>query len=469
MKAIFLKKALPLFIVLFLFTLSEVNSQEIKSFSLNEALEYASTNAYKSKTSALDFQSTMAKKREFTAMGLPQVNANAGYQYYMNIPTTLMPNFLTPAVEQTLLNYGLISKDDIQPASGEMYPVQFGSTNNLTVGITASQLLFDGTYVVGLKAARILVDMSQTNLDKTINETKAAVAQAYYLVLVAQENYKLLDSTYLKMKEILEQNKVIQKNGFIEETDIEQLTLNVSNLKTKLDFTQRNIALVTDLLKFQMGIDINETIRLTDNLNSLIDQAVASNIIDKPFEVNTHFDYKIIKTSELLQRQSLKVDQSKYYPSLSMFFNAQSNAQRQEFDFFDGDGKWYNTTLIGFNLSVPIWSSGSRHYKIQQTKFNIKKQEILGKQIEQGLKIDVQNSKLSLKMYTEQLYTDKTNLDLSVKIYRKTYTKFKEGLASALDLNQAYLQLLTQEGNYINNMMQLLNTYTNLCKAMNTL
>jgi outer membrane protein TolC len=125
--------------------------------------------------------------------------------------------------------------------------------------------------------------------------------------------------------------------------------------------------------------------------------------------------------------------------------------------------------VVGLNLSVPIWSSGVRHYKIQSDKFNILKQELTTKQAVEGLKLEVQNSKANLKMYTEQFYTDKKNLELSGKIYRKTNTKFKEGMASAMDLNQAYLQLLTQEGNYINTMLQLLNTYTNLSKALNTL
>lgn len=449
MKTMIFKLKLHLLVLLFLITIFPALGQETKSYTLKEAMDYAVTNAYKVKTSDLDYQSVIAKRKEFLSMGLPQVSASASYQNYLSLPTQIVPNFFSP------------DEPDLE--------LTFGKSNNMTVGATASQLLFDGTYVVGLKAAKILIELSKSNMDKSIIETKVSVAQAYYLVLIANENYKLLDSTYVKMKEILEQNKVLRASGFLEETDIEQLTLNVSNLKTKLDFTKRNIEMVNDLLKFQMGIDIDEPIILKDNLNSLIDQAVASNIIEKPFEVNNHFDYRIIKTSEKLQRQSLKVDQSKYYPSLNLFFNTQSNAQREEFDFFDSGGKWYNTTLVGLNLSIPIWSSGSRHYKIQQTKFNIRKQEILAKQVEESLKIEVQNARQSLKMYTEQLYIDKVNLELSVKIYKKTNIKLKEGLASALDLNQAYLQLLTQEGNYINNLMQLLNTYTNLSKALNTL
>ena len=448
MRTPFLKSKLLIIILMLLYGSKSVWSQNANSFSLKEAMDYAVANSYKTKTAALDFQNTMAQRKGFISLGLPQLNASAAYQNYISLPTQIVPNFFDPGAPDLEL--------------------VFGKYNNMTIGANASQLIFDGTFVVGLKAARILVEMSKANMDKSINDIRASVAQAYILTLVAQENLRILDSTYINMNEILQQNKVIQANGFMDETDIEQLSLNVTNLKSKLDYTRRNIALVSDLLKFQMGLDIDEPIVLKENLNTMIEQAIASNIIDKQFEVNAHYDFKLMKTAEMLQHQTLKVDKAKYYPSMNLILSTQSNAQRQKFDFFN-NGKWYNTTLLGINLSVPIWSSGVRHYKIQQDKFNIKKQEILTKQAEEGLKIEVQNSKASLKMYTEQYFTEKKNLELSIKIYRATHKKSKEGISSSMDLNQAYLQLLTQEGTYINTIMQLLNTYTNLSKALNTL
>ncbi len=467
MKKKILNYGLVLLAFVFLVSVNKLSAQEAKSFTLKEAMDFAVVNSYKTKAADLDFQATVAQRRGFISLGLPQVNASAGYQYYVNIPTQLMPDFLSPIIQGTLMQYGVIPPGPIN-SSDDKFPVQFGSKHNLSVGATASQLIFDGTFVIGLKAARILVDMSRANKDKSINDIKATVAQAYILALVAQENLRILDSTYINMDEIMQQNKKIQASGFMDETDIEQITLNVSNLKSKVDYTRRNISLVTDLLKFQMGIDIDEPIILKEDLNSIINQAIASNIIDKQLEVNANYDYKVMKTAELLQLQTMKVDQAKYYPTMSLFFNTQSTAQREKFDFFNS-GKWYNTSLVGVNLTIPIWSSGVRYYKVKQSKFNLEKQKLLTKQVEEGLKIEVQNSKASLKLFTEQYYTDKKNLELSGKIYRKTNIKFKEGLSSSMDLNQAYLQLLTQEGNYINTLMQLLNTYTNLSKTLNTL
>lgn len=447
-------------------SISQTNN--VKEFTIDEAVNFAVANSYKVRMADLDFQSTVAQRKGFISIGLPQVNASASYQYFIEIPTQLMPNFLTPAIEGTLLQYGLISPMQIKPSEGEKFPVQFGSPNNMSVGASVSQLVFDGTFVVGLKAARMLVDMSKISKDRSIVETKATVTQAYIMVLIARENLKILDSTYNKMNDIFLQTKEMQKNGFMDETDIEQLSLNLSNLKSKLDFSRRNIALVTDLLKFQMGIPIEDEIFLKDDIQELINKAVNSSITEKQFDINANIDFQLLKKSEMLARQTLKVDQAKYYPSINLVFSTQSTAQREKFDFFN-NGKWYNTSLIGVNLSVPIWSSGIRHYKIKQDKLNITKQQIMVKQAEEGLKIEVENSRIALKMLMQQYFTDKKNLELSGKIYNKTHIKFKEGLSSAMDLNQAYLQLLTQEGNYINTMLQLLNTYTNLNKTLNTL
>jgi len=467
MKTKILKTGLVLIASCVLWTNSMVQAQQTNSFTLKEAMDYAVANSYKTKSAAIDFKSAEAQRKGYISYGLPQVNASVSYQHYFNIPTQLIPDFLTPVIQGTLMKDGLIPQGPIA-MDGAMLPLQFGTKNNLSAGASLNQLIFDGTFIVGLTASKMLVDMSRKVQDKSVMETKAAVAQAYYLVLVSRENLRILDSTYINMKEILEQNKVIQANGFMDETDIEQMSLNVTNLKSKLDFTLQNINLITDMLKFQMGMDIGETIELKDDLSTILNLAIAANIIDKQFDVTSHYDYKVLKAAEMLTLQQIRVDQAKYYPTLNANLNTQYTAQRDKFNFFNND-KWYNTSLLSVNLSIPIWSSGIRHYKIQQDKFSLLKQQITTTQAVEGLKMEVQSSKSSLKLYTDQFYTDKKNLELSGKIYRKTNIKFKEGLASSMDLNQAYLQLLTQEGNYINTMMQLLNTYTSLSRALNTL
>lgn len=421
------------------------------AYTLKQAQDYAVLNSYKTRTASLDLLNTIAKKNQFIATGLPQVNAQVSYQNYLSLPTQLIPNFVYPG--------------------GPDLELTFGKYNNMTASATASQLVIDGSFFVGLKAAALFVDLSKKAVEKSHIDIKASVAEAYFLVLVAQENRNILDSTYIKMNEILIQSKEFVKNGFMEQTDVDQMELNVSNLKSKLEMADRNIDLSYNLLKFQMGIDIDENISLSDDLYMLLDQAIATNLIDKQLDESNNIDIKLVKGQEFLLKQNVKVDKAKYYPSLNLFFNTQFTAQRNKFDFYDFSkgNKWYNSNLIGLTLSIPIWSSGIRSNMVKMDKISVAKQEILVKQVSEGLKMDLENSRVSLKTYTDQYYVDRKNLELSVKIYNKTYVKYTEGISSSMDLNQAYLQVLTEEGDYISTIFQLLNNYIKISKILNNL
>jgi outer membrane protein TolC len=232
---------------------------------------------------------------------------------------------------------------------------------------------------------------------------------------------------------------------------------------------ERQIELANDLLKFQMGIDLSEQITLTDPLEDLVLRAIGANLSEKQFDANSHIDFQIMKTNAQLLKQTLKVDQSRYYPTLTAFFTTSRSAQRNEFNFLSGGdaNKWYKTTIFGVNLSVPIWSSGNRLMKIQTDKLNIEKHNVVLKQVEQALQLEVQSARSGLKTYTDQYRSETGNLALSKKIYDKNAYKFKEGMSSSMELNQAYTQYLTTQGNYFNCMLELLNSYSKLNKALN--
>lgn len=456
-------------LLLMFLTYQVAGQQQPTAYTLSQAQDYAIANAYKTRTANFDVEVSKKNRKQFITLGLPQINASAKYNMYIDIPTQLMPNFLTPAVEGVLVQHGLLAPNQMTGASDEKFEVQFGSKHNLSGDITASQLLFDGTFVVGLKAAAILVDMSKAAAAKSEIETREAVAQAYYLVLIAQANRSVLDSTLANMNRILNQTKEYQKNGFMEETDVEQLSLIVSNLTNKLAMVDRQIILAYDLLKFQMGLDLDQQITLSDPLEDLVYRAIGANLTERSFDVNNHIDYKIMQTNERLLKQTLKVDQSRYYPTLTTFITTSRSAQRNEFNFLEGGdaNKWYKTTIFGVNLSVPLWSSGNRLMKVQIDKVNLEKQKVVMTQVEQALQLEVQNARSGLRTYTDQYRSETGNMALSKKIYDKNVVKFREGVSSSMELNQAYTQYLTTQGNYFNTVLELLNSYSKLTKALN--
>lgn len=460
------------FIIIILISFASVSysqNEAPQNFSLKEAQEYALQNSYKSKNSALDVEFARKQVKQYTSVGLPQVSANGKFNYYVDIPTSLMPDFISPAIGGVLAQYGLISPSQIPPASDQKIPVSFGSKYNLSGDVTLSQLIFDGTYIIGLKTAKVYVEMTRTSQVKSQQEVKESITQAYYLVLVARENRNILDSSILNLKHTLFQTKEILKNGFIDSTDVDQINLLVSNLENKLAMVDRQIEMVGDLLKFQMGIEINKEIVLTDQLDNLLLQAIAATLINKDFDPKNHIDYKLLATSNYISQLQYKMDKFKYLPTLVGFGTLSYSAQRDKFNFFKSGSEypWYRTTILGLSLSIPIWSSGSRGYKIQMDRFTLKKNDILLKQVEQGLSLEVQNAKSNLRTFTDQYQNEINNLSLSRRIYAKTLIKYNQGISTSMELTQAHNQYLTTQGNYFNTILELLNAHSKLNKAMN--
>jgi len=442
-------------------------TDSILLFSLKQAQDYGEKNNYANTNAVADINIAKKKVSQITAIGFPQINASAKYQNYIDIPTSLMPDFLTPAVEGVLVGHGLISPQQMTGTSGGTFPVQFGSKHNFSADITASQLIFDGSYIVGLQAAKAFVELSSNSYTKSVFDVKNNVAQAYYLVLVAQENKTILDSTLTNLNNVLSDTKKYLENGFIEETDVDQLEILVGTISNKLNMVDRQIEIALNLLKFQMGVDISQKIVLTDKLNDLIMQSIAENLTSKEFDYKKHIDYKLLLTTENLSMLNLKKDKFTYLPSINCFLTTSRNAQRQQFDFFKKGQAWYKTTIFGVALTLPIWDSGIKHFKIQQDKLELEKTRTFQKQLQQALELDVQNSRSTLKTYTDQYQSDLNNMQLSKKIYNRTIIKYNEGVSSSLDLTQTYNQYLTSQGTYFGTVLELLKSKSNLNKALN--
>lgn len=459
-------RKLLIILILPAFITVSAQDKQLKEYTLKAAQDYALQNAYAVQNAKTDILIAKKKVQETTAIGLPQVNGSLEFADFMNIPTQLIPDFLTPAIEGVLLQQGLIDESQLTSGSGQMFPVQFGAKYSLTAGATATQLLFDGSYIVGLQAAKTFVEFSENAHKKSQSEIKEAVAQAYYLVLVAEENRKILASTLENTRKTQEEVTELEKNGLIENTDVDQMQLVVSGLENKLSMVDRQVGLTYDLLKFQMGLDIKENIKLTDPLNAILSQAISENLAEKKFDFNNHIDFKMLRTQERLNYLSLKRNRYAYLPSLAAFFTYQVNGIGNEFDYLKKSQDWYKTTLLGFNLSVPIWSSGMRKYKVQQDILTLDKTKVMMQQAQQGLELEVSNQRANLRTYSEQLINDESNLDLAKRIYDKTLIKYQEGLSTSMELTQAQNQYLTAQGSYFATLFELLKSRSSLNKAM---
>jgi outer membrane protein len=339
-------------------------NQDAKSFNLQQAQEYAVKNSYSVKNALADREIARKTIWETTAMGLPQISGSVNYQNMVDIPTMLMPDFLTSAVVG--VNQGLFGLEPIGPVPETgFFPVQFGAKHNADWGITASQLLFSGEYIVGLQASRIFYDLSEKALLKTQNDIRESVAKSYYLVLVAEESYKILQEMVANTVSIRKEMEAMLEVGFIEDTDVDQMLLLEANLQNTLNNLATQVEIANRLLKFQMGISLNEKIILTDKLSNLLNMDDIVQVMIKDFQLASNIEFQLMETQEGLAEMSLRRQNSTFLPSVAAFATYSESGMNNKFELFDSSQDWFPTTIVGLSITSPssaaacAWPSGA--------------------------------------------------------------------------------------------------------------
>lgn len=446
--------------------LPALHAQEVKKFSLKEAQQYALDNNYQIKNAKTDIEIAKQKVKENTAIGLPQINASASYSYYMDIPTTLIPDFLTPAIVG--VNENLFGLEPIEPISSEpqYFEASFGSPQNATWGGTITQLVFSGQYLIGLKAAKAYATLTESTYEKSEIEIKDAVAKAYYPVIIIKENKNYLDSTLISMKKMLYETKEYYNNGFVEDTDVDQLELMISDMETTLAYIDNQLNLSTNMLKFMLGLKAEEQIEVTESLDGLIASVNSEFLVNSRFDFNNNIDYNLLKKGEKLTDLQMRLRKSEYLPTMNAFYQYQKNGLRDQFDFFDFSKDWYPSQMIGVQLDIPIWSSGMRKYRVTQAKLELDKVKVQDTELQQRLNLTVETYRSEFNNAYLIFNNRKKNLDIAEKIYQKTEIKYREGMSTSLDLSQSYNQYLKSEIDYLTSILDLLIKKSDLDKLL---
>ena len=420
---------------------SIVYSQETPTeFSLQEAINYALENNRSSKNAALDIEAAIKQKWETTATGLPQLNATVDYQN---------------ALKRNVFVFG----DQI---------IQVGSQHTLTGTATLSQLLFDGSYLVGLQSAKVYLEISKNAKTKTDLEVRKAVINAYGNVLLAEESVAILEKNISVLEKNLNDITKIFENGLEEEESVEQLKITLSSVKSTLNNTTRLKDLAYQMLNLTIGKPINDNIVLTENLDTLALQNITMQLLDSENNVENNIDYKIAENDKTTKELLVKLEKSKALPSLSAFINGGYTGNRESFNFTNTNEKWFGSSIFGVSLNVPIFSSGMRNAATQRAKINLEKAEINLTETEQMLNLQIQSAKSDYQFAIEDYQNKKENLILAERIETKNQTKFFEGIGSSFELRQAQTQLYTAQQELLQTMLDVITKKAELETLLNT-
>lgn len=425
-------------------------------FNLNDCINYAYEHQANILNADLDRKIADAKVKETIGIGLPQVSASADFQDYLKRPTVLFPDFVGPAI------YNIIKDEDIRDASGNtivkpnnvggLQPVNFQQKYNSNVGLSVSQLIFDGSYIVGLQASKTYKELSQRLYTRSKIETNVAVTKAFYMVLVNNEQVGLLNTNIEQLKKQLDQTKALYDNGFAEKIDADRLTVLYNNLNTEKQNILRSLELGIGLLKFQMGMPVEEQLALNGKISEIKFDKIE--ILNDTSAYNNRIEYSLAQTQVKLNTLDLKRYKSQYLPSLAAFGNG--SYQFQSNSFGDLYSKSYPAVLVGLKLNVPIFSGGQKLYKVKQAQYSVQKSTNDLNNAKNSINLDIKNSITNYTNSITSLENQQRNLDLANEILRVSKIKYEQGVGSSIEVTQAQTSLKEAENNYINALYQAL-------------
>ena len=442
-------KKLLIFSFLLCTTLGFSQQQKNYTFSLEEAVTFALDSNYTSINAQRDIAKAIKQKWETTAQGLPQIDGNISYNNNLKQPVTLLPAEITGG----------------EP--GTFVPVTFGTKQSANAVATLNQLIFDGSYLVGLKAAKAFLRYSENANEKTRLEVRKGVINAYGSVLLAQELVDIFEKNKTNLEDNLNETRKIYENGLAEEESVEQLEITLLDIETQLNNARRSQAIAKQMFNLALGIDVEAPVTLTDDLDQLANQNISLSLLDSSLKIEENVDYKIAFNLTEQRYFENRLEKSKFLPRLSAFVNYGTSANSDDFSFFNGDQVWYQSSVLGVSLNIPIFSSGMRSAASQRTKIALDQAETDLEQTKQQIKLDLTTAQSNYQFAIENYENSKKNLALAERIEGKNQVKFTEGLSTSFDLRQAQTQLYSAQQQFFQSMLTLINEKANLETVLN--
>ncbi len=432
-----------------LFSTALFSQESSQSFSLQEAIDYALEHNRTAKNAARDIEAAKLLKWETTATGLPQISASIDYNNWLKQQISLIP------------------AEFFGGNPGEFAEIAFGTKQTMNASLVLDQKIFDGSYLVGLQSAKVFLEISENAKEKTDLEVRKATINAYGNVLLAEEGIKILERNLEVLRKNLYETIKIYDNGLTEEESVEQLQITLSGVESSYSNISRLKTLAYQMLNITLGLDLNNTTILTDNLESLATFNVVLSLLDADEDVENNIDYKIAVNDKRSKELLVKLEKSKVLPTLDAFINAGYSGNNERFDFLKKDQKWFGSSLIGVSLNIPIFSSLERSSATQRAKIELEKSEEDLTETEQNIKFQITSAKSDYQFAIEEYENKKQNLNLAERIEQKNQIKFFEGIASSFDLRQAQTQLYTIQQEYLQAMIDVINKKAELETVLN--
>jgi outer membrane protein TolC len=417
----------------------------VYAFSLADAVSYAQKNNVQVKNSLLDIDIQMQTNREIASAALPTIGSNLSATNFLTIPTSLLPGQIFGG------------------AAGTFIPVQFGTKYNSTYGVNFNQILFDGQVFIALQARATSLDWKRKNAALTEENIKANIYKIYYQLSASKTQLNILDANIERLEKLAKDAAAMYKNGFAEKLDVDKVNVQLNNLQTEKLKANNSVTIGFMGLKMLMGMPVKDSLVLTDIIN---ESNLSTDVLyEDNFQYGLRKDFQYLTTIQKLSQYNIKRYQLSYLPTITLNGAYTKNAQRTEFDFFEKNGNWFKTSLIGLNINLPIFTGMSRMAKVNKAKLELQQVDNQMTALKNNIDNELSQAKLNYMSSVATVNFQKKNMQLAENVYSQTKKKFEAGAGSNTEISAAQADLVAAQNNFMNALYTALISKVDLLKA----
>ena len=439
------------FLIIFSLFLANTTGQNLpESLSLSEAIEFGLSNNRSIINADREILKAKKERWKTISIGLPQISSEINYQNFLEMPVSLVP------------------AEFFGGQMGTFSELIFGTEQNMIGSVKMEQLLFDGSYLVGLEASRIYLKISENLFEKTNLEVKKLITTTYTNVLIAQFNISFLEKNKKTLEVNLKEIHELFKNGFEEEESVEQMQLSLSQVNSNLKYAKNLMKITEEMVKFVIGYPTEKPLLLRSNLEDIFNEEFYFKTIPEITNISNNIDIKIADNNVKSEALQFKYEKSKSLPKLSGFINQTYTGNSNEFTFADRDQKWYGSSLVGLNLKIPLFSSLGRSAISQKAKISLDQAITELTETQERIRIEVNAAYNDYDLAIDNYFTEKENLRLAERIEKKNQIKFFEGIVQSFELRMSQMQLYNAQNNFVAAIHSVINKKTQLETLLNS-
>lgn len=405
-------------------------AQEKLVLDLDAAREYALNYNRTLKNSDLAVSHSEQKLREAIASGLPQVNATTDYSNAMGAEIS-------------------IQFDENLPPS--KIPIKPTSNFNLQVG----QMIFNGSYFVGVQSAKLFQKLSEKNKVKTENDIVSQVTETWYLVLVSRESLDILKGNMQNLNDLYKKTEPVVRVGMMEKVELDQLLVQVNSLQNAIRSAERQLEMTRNLLRLQLGVPAETEVELTGTLAEMLQTANAVSGVAETFDILRNPDYQVFSIQEQMTQKQIDMQKSAYLPTVSGFYSFTKKILKPAFDMSPAH-------MVGLQMNIPVFSSGVRRSKVMQAKIDLETVKNSKALLEEQLAMQFSQLQFNLKSALENYETQKKNVEVSREVFQHLRNKYEQGMISGMELTTADNNHLQAESDHLMSMLEVLKAHNAL-------